>query len=721
MTMIVTVSQAFNEIYNPDTKCQNRAQSNANQIPSSYELIIIYIPMKKTAPCDECRDKRRRCTYDKPCQRCLASNITCTYTNVLTPFDEEYLQRYQLLEQVDLLQKQYHTMEQEITDFRQVTTAARKTSDTLSSTIPASTRDSTQLIQQQQQSWYSPTTGVESNSWSLSFNKSNLIILTNIKTHTELLEYLSAMIEQHKGIPRSLGSAATRGNEGASARMLQTVMWRQYGLSRYKHITHLPHTVTTDTFIPTNLIQQKQEAITSLTWKLLQAYLYCRHLQHLAIHVPSFIDLLVHPDIMQSPAVLALCAVACATPCHHMLHLIPHNYTYYGRFYFNQARALVMEHFDHTSLEIYATYVLMAFYQLLIQQPEESRYYGDMADRMGVILAEQQLQQHTILFQRLQLQLIKVLSPQHLTKHRQLMAGSYKSRRFSKDCHVKAYLLHPTDDDSERETRHILLTIYITQLHKECHQVIHHAPHTGTDYLDILGHMIEMATRRWYLRLPESFRLHSSVLDTFAPAHNGGTTTLLWDQAPDEIPLLTTMTLFNEYLMMAKTHVCESPEDLEARNILATQWRTSGGHVDGEWGESWLARLDRLEHIIQSIPQDGDKVEVVAALLESGYVGFDNLIARTSVTVAIYAVDLLNYLAQHHPCQYDERVTLNAWDILLKATRFGYGDQDIKAAIQVNLQCCLALVRKKSPFSSTIVGYADSMEKDYNVYFSNVV
>jgi hypothetical protein len=439
---------------------------------------------------------------------------------------------------------------------------------------------------------------------------------------------------------------------------------------------------------------------------------------------------------MHSPAVLAICAIACATACHHMAHLLPHVHdtTFYADCYFSQARTLVMDNFDDVSLETFATYVLLGFYELLMHRPESSHYYGDLAERLGILLADENDEQchaHQALFDRLKLQLIKVISPHHHTRHRLFVIDGQRRRHHHlsdrqrlrggpsmDDYQMKTALMYPVDDDSSRETRHIHLTRFITALHKSGRQVVYNGPsYTDANYLGVLTHMFEMLLRTWYVDLPASYRLDTKVMDVFFAGSSASW--LPTTKPPDAVPLLTTLTVLNEFLMMARTHLCDTPEDLATRHQVAALWATGDLDLDDvgvRWGDQWRSRMAKIKDVC-----DND-AEAVASLLDSGYVGFDSAVGRTALPLALCAVSLLQYLARHHPCQYDQRVALNAWDVLLRAARFGYGDQD---QIHVHLLCCLALVRdeqrKRSLFSMSAVNYIDRLEKDYDSVFGKAV
>jgi hypothetical protein len=174
--------------------------------------------------------------------------------------------------------------------------------------------------------------------WTLTVSKGNLIIRTDINTYAELMDYFCksvGSVEMNNVIHCSVDDISTNRKDALSS-ILQVFVWKRYGKSRFKTITYGFHRKcynirdnSTDNWA---LLTQQNDASTTL--QLLHTYLCCCHLDHLAIHVPTFLKLLVRLDVMQSPAVLALCAVACTSTCHHIIQTLPPsaNLNVYGRF-----------------------------------------------------------------------------------------------------------------------------------------------------------------------------------------------------------------------------------------------------------------------------------------------------------------------------------------------------------------------------------------------------
>ncbi|KAG1199542.1 hypothetical protein G6F35_012499 [Rhizopus arrhizus] len=69
--------------------------------------------IKKT-PCNSCRQRKRKCSYGNPCERCIKLGTQCVYTILPSPKDLEYLQEIEYIEQIELLENQMVTIESEM-------------------------------------------------------------------------------------------------------------------------------------------------------------------------------------------------------------------------------------------------------------------------------------------------------------------------------------------------------------------------------------------------------------------------------------------------------------------------------------------------------------------------------------------------------------------------------------------------------------------------------
>ncbi|CAO3650246.1 unnamed protein product [Cunninghamella echinulata] len=838
--------------------------------------------IKKT-PCNECRERKRRCSYELPsCER-------------KTPADEEYIKQVNILNEIDQLNSQLDTMQKEMDTLRilsttnspytegisspssssSTTSPSQSTLSSLSSvstvsspsepslTLSQITSDQYSKVIKRQRTQYGLEAIVEQQqlhhqqqqqkqllqqnndsssktdySWKLTVSKGNFVIHTDIKTHAELLDYLCKSVtalEMNEFVPYSINDIKPRNM--LLSKMIQIFVWKRYGKSRFKSIlSGKPNNIkpitlmienegtyntgennnsynanndnhneyiefTIQQFLQQLQVQVQHESINSITLKLLHGYFQCQHLNHLAIHVPTFLQLFVKDQVMESPVVLALCAVACSTPCHHIHHILQNqNIVIYSYYYFNRTRDLMADMFDHLDLESFATYVLLAFHKSLLFQFESAQFYADMAERLLNLLddtfnedgtsKEEKIEKgyyasEKVLFDRLKVQLSRIVAVIEITKHQKKISykdhfrsknqthqlpksGTYNTlnRQLLNIFHGISNYLKPALGDSEQEKRHIILSGYVSNLSRECHDAAHHAPSNDTaNYVGIIGHILEMSMRRWYASLPDSFRLNIPIFDEFDDTdHNNNNNNkskwlLALDQIIDVIPLLSTITVYNEYLMMTIAHLSKGPDDIKTRTCIAEYWdkarlEMNNEYIREQWGEKWVHRLEKMDHIYEhkikpqysqyqkdnSDNDDGDNtsdhkeamhvdgnigkkakmdenLKIIASVLISGYADFDDPVAVLSVTVANNTLLLLQYVKLHYPCYFDIRIALNVCRVLIRASRFNYGDKAMKLKMQANMICCLSMIREefdRSPIYASVNEAICKIEKEYD-------
>ncbi|KAI9493512.1 hypothetical protein BDB00DRAFT_364351 [Zychaea mexicana] len=240
--------------------------------------------MSKRVPCNECREHKRGCSGEMPCQRCQRFNLECVYTVNKSPKDEEYIQELELRQQMETLRDHMATMEKEL-DFLRVmqptlvtthqtspfskSSTFTSTSDTtstashgsvfspqhyteqdspsttasdLSDEQQSSTDNGKQLIARNKKG-YSVTvesttaaTGkaVEPLDWTLTVNNGKFSIQTNIHNHNELfssLQKIVSTLEFQDKVPALFENSTEPSPIGKALRFF---MWRRYGKSRYK-------------------------------------------------------------------------------------------------------------------------------------------------------------------------------------------------------------------------------------------------------------------------------------------------------------------------------------------------------------------------------------------------------------------------------------------------------------------------------------------------------
>ncbi|KAI8640270.1 hypothetical protein BD408DRAFT_317706, partial [Parasitella parasitica] len=141
--------------------------------------------------------------------------------------------------------------------------------------------------------------------------------------------------------------------------------------------------------------------------------------------------------------------------------------------------------------------------------------------------------------------------------------------------------------DSPKEIQFIKMEHYISTLRRVIKEGARFAEATDfPSYIGVFGHHIEMAMRNWYRNsLPESYQLslplfddHINDLDFF--------TTLEKECQESPIPLLTTIALYNEYLIMAKSYIPKNPAEAQLdteeliRKFKQMQYTTKHGMRD---------------------------------------------------------------------------------------------------------------------------------------------
>ncbi|KAI8070463.1 hypothetical protein BC940DRAFT_296155 [Gongronella butleri] len=844
----------------------------------------------KKVPCDECRARKRRCSYEHPCARCVKFNMDCVYTVLTSPADEEYLQQIKYLDEFEQLQLQLDGMEQEMkvlqlshgpldvmsspstisSSSMPSTIVTRSSSNTFSSTTTISTdsrtvkrqRTSDGLVATLSHYIYDPETAINESSsdndstngsktsetvpheqWSLQISKNgSLMIHTNIKSHSELLDCLHnglRSVQEQQHVPNFLSNHRPR--DPLLSHIVQIFVWKRYGRSRLKnialgftskgaqrkalrlkknangigcpsqddYINNGDDISNDDNEMDTDTTPLFHDALTadlvSLTRTIYDAYVNCEHMNHIHIHTPTFERLFCPPSMNSgettdalsiSPALLALCAVACTSNCKHLYTIVPVGQRMkMGAFFADEARAKVIDMFDEPTLETLTTYTMLSLYKLRRADDADCEFFATMAERISPLVKEHlprrpseidtvfddlSMDPQDILveglhahYDRVAFQLGKVqqIVAFHKHQHRMIRRGQMHDtadRRLVNKFHDRVYPVRPTRDDTQLQRRHLRLHGYIRDFNKECHDTAHQAPADNTDdYVGIMGHMIEMAMRRWYAALPNTYKLDLPLFDPYAAIHPSNATTnngissassvsssdeCRWlqvlEDAPDVVPLLSTLNVYNEFMLMAMAHLCRTPADLVTCEQIATYWKENYQNIDYEYlaaqfGQKWSIKLKKMESMLQwkvkemhknctMAHDDCDRIsdpalahlpsEIAAlvTILTSTFAGFDDPSARVAVTSALNAIQLLQFLRLRHPCYFDLRVAANVWSILLRALKFGFGGAAMRDTLQSNLICCLAMIRDEInwlPDHLSMMNFVRDMEQQYKEEF----
>ncbi|KAI8582083.1 hypothetical protein K450DRAFT_228920 [Umbelopsis ramanniana AG] len=384
-------------------------------------------PAKKKNPCEECREHKRKCTCEQPCERCTALGLNCVYVVVNTPRDQEYLMLTRNIEaQVELkvIEEQINDMETELKQLRKGQSGydpsniqsypsptsdidAREDHKKTMQVYSEDTTQSTQLIRMEnndparnpQQLMDETLHGIgaqlyqiednssnKENEWALTITKKGLRIETNIKNMADLIAQVKVMNFQLGNVdkPPLYSHLVSEPINPTLMIKFGEKAWIKI-LEGNKKALHRCVVFMKDQALPdVNRIQlARPDVSTAMTVQLLQIYFSCQHLRQMAIHRKTFLDMFFKPNDVKAP-VYALCAAIVTMRCKHVLQVVPYeSQLIYGEYYFNKARQLYSEQFDEISLETYCTLIFMTMYKATILRPDEGDNYLNLANRMG--------------------------------------------------------------------------------------------------------------------------------------------------------------------------------------------------------------------------------------------------------------------------------------------------------------------------------------------------
>ncbi|KAL9551603.1 hypothetical protein MBANPS3_004180 [Mucor bainieri] len=801
--------------------------------------------VSKKTPCNSCRERKRKCTYEQPCERCVKNGTECTYTILPSPKDMEYLQELEYINQIDAIQHQITCMENEIGilklakenegiqadkqpklesppapslhDYPSPVSLGKPASVSLDDHIhhhrhkdrggppffqdpfidyqgmppPASSSTTlefspiassktnedpyverfykqkrgrkkhqhhhhhhqlikTNNIQAEVSSLQEQS---KSKPWTLTVRNGNMCIETFITSHAQLMSSLGSMVstaiyqEKTAQLPFPFNIQPLP-HTTAMSKVLSILIWRKYGKSKFKSMTkHTP--VLMHSVAPQQVSRMiPVEGLTVITMRLLLTYFQCQQLQHFSLYVPEFVRLFMNDDLLKSPAVMALCSNLSQQCCRHIVDIMPLEATRdYGLYYFEQARLLIEDRFDEASLETLVTYTFMSMYKLKTKDDAESGRYLSMAERIYTMLlptyeykpaSNREPSGESMLFSRIfrcidhcrsVLELHDAIN--NMFKVRR-MGPHYLFRLLDSQDNIK---IHMFPGDSPREVQFIKMRQYLCTLK----QVIKDGARCAAasdfpSYIGVFGHHIEMAMRNWYRNiLPDDYQLSLPLFDDRV-SDLDFFTTLETECRETPIPLLTTLALYNEYLIMAKSYVPKTPSEAKLdteellRKFKEVQYSTehdikgrqdppssaaSDKHHD--YSHFWLKLLAKVKYFKQAHQEqfadeelelsDEEYLIKFVKALNLTHVNFDMPFIHTSVKSALNTVRIVQFLVSHDcACFLDLRWIMNAWEILLRAARFRYQQPDDTAVtldrIRANLLLCLSIVKDQLDFNN---------------------
>lgn len=598
----------------------------------------------------------------------------------------------------------------------------------------------------------------EEQPWTLTVKNGNMSIETHINSHADLMSHMEGMIStclyqkstSTLPFPFFQEPWAPKNAIGAA---LGIIIWRKYGKSRFKSLTgytptliHYKEATRLTKIAPTGSIE-------NITIRLVYTYINCLHVKTFFIHVPSFIRLFMIDEehVIKSPAVMALCSLICHQNCKHVRHVIPNEaLTDYGFYYFEQARELISEQFDEANLETLFTFTFMAAYKLMIKNDDEGDRYLCIAERIyNILLPQYKFQDgvphpgESILFSRIYRCLHH--SRAVIRLHR-IMEGMHRSRSaIPKMTRLMENLdddnIYIAKDDSPRETRFIQMNSYLNQLRESIkHGIGNISAEDFPTFIGLFGHQVEMAMRHWYRNiLPLDFQLQIPLFED-ASTDIEFFTNLELECGDSPIPILITLSLYNEYLIMSKSYLPKRPDDVPPNTEeLVEKFKEMQNHIHKHNGEHdkmyhWFKMIEKMtqfrnrhdDHYCNNQEDklnDQDIAEFVQALNLSE-VNFNMPFIHTSVAAALNLVRLVQFLlSRDFACFLDLRWVMNAWQLLLRAAKFKYqqpGDDEVTLdRIRANLILCLNIIRDqlKSSRRDSSGSFIDDMEQEFNKLF----
>ncbi|KAI9311315.1 hypothetical protein BX666DRAFT_2162758 [Dichotomocladium elegans] len=323
----------------------------------------------KTAPCEGCRERKKKCSLGVPCVRCVRLGINCQYLKSAPPPDLDYLytvESYKLEANVKELERYIASLEGEIRRLKRSSVTMHP--ECSSSTDSIITR---------------PTTN-----WQLTLGEYGLRIDTDIRSCDDLLQRIRAF-----GMLSGMPPLYKRPSSCSSALPgLQPI-------PRYAVSTHVRHTHfrAIHRCVETNNVQPALDPggdafrpAKDLPLRLFEIYFLCRAHYTVDLHRPTFYALFVNNagDLEDSPVACALCADILTMRCRRVQGLVPFQQQIEARtYYYRRARELIGPRFDEVTLVSYLTYLFLARHFTNLVYPKMACRYMTMALRIRHLLA----------------------------------------------------------------------------------------------------------------------------------------------------------------------------------------------------------------------------------------------------------------------------------------------------------------------------------------------
>lgn len=597
--------------------------------------------------------------------------------------------------------------------------------------------------------------------WMLTIKNGRLEIETCINTYHDLLPHLHAMtgaVYSQEHVPFTFHAYSTY---GSLIKAFNTMILNKYGkttcrswVNSMRMITFPSASMTIDNSNNNNTTTTTPcpQSIAHLIRPLLDAYWNCKHYQHLAVHIPTFIRLFVHPyennnSLTSSPAVMALCAGICLSSCQHTSRIIPtESHLGYAQCYYDQARQLIADRFDDPCLETFATFVFLALYEMTMGQHSTSAHYTNLAMRMANMLRPDYTTQvkmmkddvqESILFHRLQtflqqIRLFELATEFDNNDHDQRETGY---ARFYAACH------NPSDEwwvaaDDDSIQAHDLIEMHrcLQQLRRDIYNSSRASMTTvPRDLVEltemIVQQQINQVMVHWYTHtLPDRLKLSLPVLDAMTIPDDTYMKTVEKETKTKGIgAVLTALALYDEGLLIAQSFLHKRLQSPTTQWVHLQQFWQGGRLIMGPEerrqaaGTKWARRIDKLLSVKPLIGYSGTDDEFFAMVMGAMFPEEESKTSVISLAIqtAINAVRLLRFLdaSSEWRCFFDMRVLMDVWVLLSRVLRFGHHldaeDQAMLPRVRNDLKHCLTMVRNNASHSLYATNLIDKMEEEY--------
>ncbi|KAI8380120.1 hypothetical protein BD560DRAFT_388612 [Blakeslea trispora] len=572
--------------------------------------------------------------------------------------------------------------------------------------------------------------------WALTFYKGSIRIETQVKTYSDLLGnlyHMMGVVHLSDQVPSSVKCSV---KENTIIGALNTIVRKKYGKTHCKNVAKsLRIFVVPDlSEVNTLVVANAPSTIQATALKLLRAYIRCQHLQQLAIHVSTFFRLFIDGrKLEESPAVMALSAVICTMRCKHIAGCLASiSLVEYGKFYFERARALLSDSFDQCDLETLTSYTFMSIYMLAVSHTKEALIYSDMAERVAIVLEPYYssiLNQkpkndgdddvfsiekgRAVHFQRIRNHLHRVQTYEQISRFvpPNEMKIKQQDLPFCTLIHLGEGQWIIADDDSVQEKWFAEMHTFILYLQREERGASRSARANDLQHLvGLIAHQVEMAMRYWYFKiLPQEFRLSLPLFDSNMESEEYFAT-LERECAHSAIPALTTLALYEEWLLVGQSYLPKqraTPEnDWRRLNEIWQERHASGSKLNNKW----TRRIQKLMDLREAIEFEGTDQEYLIAInqmVTASSLGLNVPLIVNSIHAALNAIRLVKFLrSRSADCYFDIRVLVNAWQMLLRVSRmrcyFPPGNQCLLTPQELKLQ----------PYQGMVGEYVAEMERD---------